>query len=181
MDRKDPVRVRAKLCAAQAGQEASLASPARLSESHYRASRSLPHARHDSPSSVHRRALQSSRFVALFLRRLTDVDTWELDDLAIELELTDTTIVKNSLYFWNNQGVIKNVEGEIWKLLEERDLTQDVVVAHGQSFRALEDELMMGLVIEEEQSAVQSVEAQQVEQVRLVLARPAPADPSCNR
>ena len=58
-------------------------------------------------------------------------DTWTLEDLATELKMTDTASVKNSLFFWNNQGVVKNIEGDMWRLLEDKDMSVDTAAAHG--------------------------------------------------
>ncbi|KAK4703540.1 anaphase-promoting complex subunit 2, partial [Phenoliferia sp. Uapishka_3] len=79
-------------------------------------------------------------------------DVWEEDDLAAELMMTDSAAVRNALYFWNNAGVLKNVGGEEWKLLEEEDKSVEAAVSH---------------VLEEEAEAVQSVDALQVEQMRV--------------
>ncbi|KAI5480345.1 anaphase-promoting complex subunit 2 [Pseudohyphozyma bogoriensis] len=78
-------------------------------------------------------------------------DTWSADDLIIELR-TDSASLRNGLYFWSNQGVIKNVDPveDTWKLLEEK-----------------ESGVTAGLVMEEAQEAVQSVDSQKIEQMRV--------------
>lgn len=59
-------------------------------------------------------------------------DTWQTDDLSIELRLTDSTAIKNALYFWNNHGVLKNSHEDTWQLLEVKDSAADAAVAHGE-------------------------------------------------
>lgn len=79
-------------------------------------------------------------------------DTWTTDDLAIELGVMDNGLVRNGLYFWNNLGVLKGLPGDEWLLLEDKDAGTEGGAAH---------------VIEAAAEAVQSVEAQQVEQMRV--------------
>ncbi len=79
-------------------------------------------------------------------------DTWTTDDLAIELGVMDSGLVRNGLYFWNNLGVLKALPADEWRLLEEKDAGTEAGAAH---------------VIEAAAEAVQSVEAQQVEQMKV--------------
>jgi len=39
--------------------------------------------------------------------------------LQSELKLSDLGTVKNALFFWNNLGVLRSLEGDSWKLVEE--------------------------------------------------------------
>ncbi|KAK4055575.1 hypothetical protein OIV83_000121 [Microbotryomycetes sp. JL201] len=89
---------------------------------------------------------------AAVLELFSTQETWTTDDLSIELMLMDTVSIRNALYFWNNQGVLKGLADDAWQLLEVRDKTDQAAPAH---------------VIEEAQEAIQSVEAQQVEQMRV--------------
>ncbi|GAA6046446.1 hypothetical protein JCM3770_004928 [Rhodotorula araucariae] len=82
-------------------------------------------------------------------------DTWAPDALQQELRVPDAGTVRNALYFWNNLGVLRALPDDLWRLVEEvRDGTASErnAVAH---------------VVEEETEAVQSVEAQRVEQMRV--------------
>ena len=65
-------------------------------------------------------------------------DIWATDDLSIELRLTDSTAIKNALYFWNNHGVLKNSSDENWRLLEVKDSETDAAAAHGETRLALQ-------------------------------------------
>lgn len=62
--------------------------------------------------------------------------SWTSDDLAIELRLMDVTAVRNGLYFWSNQGVVKSGADDTWTLLEKEDKSAEQGVAHGELSRA---------------------------------------------
>ncbi|GJN89751.1 hypothetical protein Rhopal_002740-T1 [Rhodotorula paludigena] len=82
-------------------------------------------------------------------------DTWSPDLLQSELRVTDLGTVRNALYFWNNLGVLANLPGDdLWRLVEE------VGKEEGTGMGAVH-------VVEEEKEAVQSVEAQRVEEMRV--------------
>lgn len=49
--------------------------------------------------------------------------------------MADFALVRNAFYFWTNQGVLKHVDGDTWKLLEEKDTSVEAVVSHGSSLR----------------------------------------------
>ncbi|GAA5855220.1 hypothetical protein JCM5353_005046 [Sporobolomyces roseus] len=101
---------------------------------------------------------------AAIIEMFTKQDTWAPDALQVELKLTDLATVRNGLFFWNNLGVVKSTttsssssvgDSDLWTLIEEQTEGGGVEtdqVAH---------------VIEEEKEAVQSVEAQGVEQMRV--------------
>ena len=76
-------------------------------------------------------------FPSILVHSMTDsrerVDIWEEDDLTGELGLADPAAVRNALYFWNNAGVLRNVEEETWALLEEADKSAEAAVSHGTS------------------------------------------------
>lgn len=42
------------------------------------------------------------------------------------------TAIRNGLYFWNNQGVLKSLPEDQWKLLEEKDQAEEDGAAHGE-------------------------------------------------
>ncbi|KAK4057900.1 hypothetical protein OIO90_001119 [Microbotryomycetes sp. JL221] len=86
------------------------------------------------------------------LEMFSQQEIWTTDDLSIELMLMDMSMIRNALYFWNNKGVLKQLPDDTWQLLEFKDAAEERAPAH---------------VIEEAQQAVQSVEAQQVEQMRI--------------
>lgn len=74
------------------------------------------------------------------------VDEWKVEDLVEELRMTDPAAVRNGLYFWNNEGVLKQLSGvkdgegkeeEMWRLLEMRDESAEAGIAHGEFFRFL--------------------------------------------
>ncbi|EFP82746.2 uncharacterized protein PGTG_08942 [Puccinia graminis f. sp. tritici CRL 75-36-700-3] len=49
-------------------------------------------------------------------------DTWTFARLRTALKIrTDLTSLRNSLYFWSNQEVLKEVESGVWKLFETRE------------------------------------------------------------
>ncbi|SCZ98465.1 BZ3500_MvSof-1268-A1-R1_Chr7-1g09159 [Microbotryum saponariae] len=77
---------------------------------------------------------------------------WTADSIGDELRIIDTVAIRNVLYFWNNHGVLKSLPDDEWKLLEFTDAATEKAASH---------------VIEEEAQAVQSVEAQQIEQMRV--------------
>ncbi|BGP47200.1 hypothetical protein JCM10450v2_003052 [Rhodotorula kratochvilovae] len=81
-------------------------------------------------------------------------DTWSPDALQQELRVADAGTVRNALYFWNNLGVLRALPEDLWRLVEEESEGEkaEAAVAH---------------VVEEEKEAVQSVEAQRVEQMRV--------------
>lgn len=74
-----------------------------------------------------------SMFQGLTSPPLRRADTWSTEDLGIELRLTDFTAIRNGLYFWNNQGVLKSLPEDQWKLLEEKDQAEEDAAAHGES------------------------------------------------
>ncbi|KAM0747435.1 hypothetical protein T439DRAFT_359225 [Meredithblackwellia eburnea MCA 4105] len=96
--------------------------------------------------------LDATPLQASIIELFNSQDTWTEDDLAIELTFMDSAAVRNALYFWNNHGVIKNVQGDEWKLLEKQDTSADAVVSH---------------VVEMEAEPIQSVDSQQLEQMRV--------------
>ena len=55
--------------------------------------------------------------------------------------MTDLASVRNGLYFWNNEGILKQLSGEkdlggkeeeVWRLLEMKDESAEAGIAHGQ-------------------------------------------------
>ncbi|GAA5863248.1 hypothetical protein JCM1840_002522 [Sporobolomyces johnsonii] len=93
---------------------------------------------------------------AAILELFDKQDTWTSDALQTELKLADLSIVRNGLFFWNNLGVVRSLPDDMWRLVEEQG-------------KAGEEEGVGGVahVIEEEKAAVQSVEDQRVEQMRV--------------
>ncbi|CEQ40634.1 SPOSA6832_02277, partial [Sporobolomyces salmonicolor] len=93
---------------------------------------------------------------AAILELFDKQDTWTSDALQTELKLAELSTVRNGLFFWNNLGVIRSLPDDMWRLVEERG-------------KAGEEEGVGGVahVIEEEKEAVQSVEDQRVEQMRV--------------
>ncbi|SCV70983.1 BQ2448_3745 [Microbotryum intermedium] len=77
---------------------------------------------------------------------------WTAESIGDELRIIDIVAIRNVLYFWNNHGVLKSLPDDEWELLEFVDAATEKAAAH---------------VIEEEAQAVQSVEAQQIEQMRV--------------
>ncbi|PRQ75028.1 Cullin homology [Rhodotorula toruloides] len=82
-------------------------------------------------------------------------DTWTSDALQTELRVADLGTVRNALYYWNNLGVVASMPDDTWRLVEEQGgeaETTAATVAH---------------VVEEEEAAVQSVESQRIEEMRV--------------
>ncbi|BGP31162.1 hypothetical protein JCM10296v2_002926 [Rhodotorula toruloides] len=82
-------------------------------------------------------------------------DTWTSDALQTELRVADLGTVRNALYYWNNLGVVASMPDDMWRLVEEQGgeaETTAATVAH---------------VVEEEKAAVQSVESQRIEEMRV--------------
>jgi hypothetical protein len=59
-------------------------------------------------------------------------DTWTTEELAKTLEMGDELLARNALYFWTNQGVVKESKPDVWILLEEADETGQGQVARGE-------------------------------------------------
>ncbi|GAA5955125.1 hypothetical protein JCM3765_003202 [Sporobolomyces pararoseus] len=107
--------------------------------------------------------LDSTPIQAAVLELFSSSDTtttWTIENLQTELKLSDISIVRNALFFWNNLGILKasSNDPDQWQLVEEQPnnnqpgVTETNQVAH---------------VIEEEKQAVQSVEEQGIAQMRV--------------
>ena len=77
------------------------------------------------------------------------LDHWTFEDLVEELKMTDIASVRNGLYFWANEGVLRSFPAstttttttptngngeEVWRLLEVRDESAGAGIAHGSFF-----------------------------------------------
>lgn len=63
----------------------------------------------------------------------TLLDTWTVDRLAEELALeADLASVRNALYFWANQGLLKEVEVGTWRALERQE-AGSAAARHGET------------------------------------------------
>ncbi|GAA5974574.1 hypothetical protein JCM5350_001199 [Sporobolomyces pararoseus] len=98
-------------------------------------------------------------------------DTWTIESLESELRLSsasDLSLVRNALYFWSNLGIVKSLStgpggggggggggDEQWQLVEEQTKEGAKETEH------------IAHVVEEEKQAVQSVEEQNVAQMRV--------------
>ncbi|GAA5841306.1 hypothetical protein JCM9279_000610 [Rhodotorula babjevae] len=93
---------------------------------------------------------------AAIIELFSSQDTWSPDALVTELRVPDAGTVRNALYFWNNLGVLRSLpDDDLWRLVEEVD-ERTGGATEGAAH-----------VVEEEKEAVQSVEAQRVEQMRV--------------
>ncbi|GAA5889699.1 hypothetical protein JCM8208_001101 [Rhodotorula glutinis] len=93
---------------------------------------------------------------AAIIELFSSQDTWSSDALVTELRVPDAATVRNALYFWNNLGVLRSLpDDDLWRLVEEVD-EREGGATEGAAH-----------VVEEEKEAVQSVEAQRVEQMRV--------------
>ncbi|GAA5823647.1 hypothetical protein JCM11251_000710 [Rhodosporidiobolus azoricus] len=101
--------------------------------------------------------------------------TWSSTLLASTLKLPDASTARNALYFWANHGVVRQLSASE-ALTAAYEETDDVweVIEHASTAGAGDGPggeggagQGAGLVVEEEQQAVQSVEEQRVEQMRV--------------
>lgn len=100
--------------------------------------------------------LQAS-VIDLFARQ----PTWTTLDIAAELLAPETIMaqVRNAVFFWANQGVLRKDNEDDWTLLETRD-HGGVAGADGQAQQIIIDD------DHDAASAVQSVEARHIEEMR---------------
>jgi hypothetical protein len=59
-------------------------------------------------------------------------ESWSTGELTKTLEIGDEPLARNALYFWANQGIVKELKQDVWMLLEESETGQDQV-ARGES------------------------------------------------
>ncbi|GAA5896745.1 hypothetical protein JCM6882_005025 [Rhodosporidiobolus microsporus] len=121
---------------------------------------------------------------------LDQQSTWTAADLASSLKLADAASARNALYFWANLGVVRQLSrdeaaanaydedavGDVWMVVEDAAAEARRVQGAGAGGAGLgeaggegaqQQQQQQQLVVEEEQQAVQSVEEQRVEQMRV--------------